>query len=78
MAQLDLRSYVGTIEYTETEEEEKNVKVLDLVKNGEIAFSTPLSLLTALAVAAVCHPRPVCIAGRSWTFNKPCLPHVLC
>ena len=39
VAQLDLKTYIGTIEYTETEEEEKNVKVLDLVKAGEIAFS---------------------------------------
>lgn len=40
LPQLDLKTYIGTIEYTETEEEEKNVKVLDLVKSGEIAFST--------------------------------------
>ena len=43
LPQLDLRTYIGTIEYTETEEEEKNVKVLDLVKAGEIAFSTSSS-----------------------------------
>ena len=42
LAQLDLRTFIGTIEYTETEEEEKNVKVLDLVKTGEIAFSALL------------------------------------
>ena len=40
--QLDLKTFIGTIEYTETEEEEKNVKVLDLVKSGEIAFSALL------------------------------------
>ena len=45
--QLDLKSYVATIEYIETEEEENNVKILDLVKSGEIAFSKPLSLLPA-------------------------------
>ena len=45
--QLDLKSYVATIEYTETEEEENNVKILDLVKSGEIAFSESISLLTA-------------------------------
>ena len=45
--QLDLKSYVATIEYTETEEEENNVKILDLVKSGEIAFSKPILLLTA-------------------------------
>ena len=39
MPQLDLKTYIGTIEYTETEEEEKDVKVLDLVKAGELAFS---------------------------------------
>ena len=47
LLQLDLKSYVATIEYTETEEEENNVKILDLVKSGEIAFSKPVLLLTA-------------------------------
>ena len=47
VSQLDLKSYVATIEYTETEEEENNVKILDLVKSGEIAFSKPVQLLTA-------------------------------
>lgn len=42
LAQLDLKTFMGTIAYTETEEEEKNVKVLDLVKTGEIAFSALL------------------------------------
>ena len=62
--QLDLKSYVATIEYTETEEEENNVKILDLVKSGEIAFSKPVPLLTAptlmslLQCAAHVHPHP--------------------
>ena len=42
LAQLDLKTFIGTIAYTETEEEEKHVKVLDLVKSGEIAFSALL------------------------------------
>ena len=45
--QLDLKSYVATIEYTETEEEENNVKILDLIKSGEIAFSEPIPMLAA-------------------------------
>ena len=62
LPQLDLKTYTGTIEYTETEEEEKNVKVLDLVKAGEIAFSTILpQSYTPFSAQHMPTSAPVCI-----------------
>ncbi len=65
--QLDLKTYIGTIEYTETEEEEKDVKVLDLVKAGELAFSASLLqehfLLHCASRANVCTPLMPCKAA---------------
>ena len=74
LPQLDLKTYIGTIEYTETEEEEKNVKVLDLVKAGEIAFS--MSSPTAIAFAA-CLAYQVWLPSRALHVSLRCLMSLL-